>query len=194
MISYRSRSPETASRLQLFVNPMDKILFNIRKKSTLYRLVRRRVCKKSLSRRTRKPTLGVGESRPGCCGDTKKSHFFIHTGRTSRSPSTGLPSPATLIRDRGPCTAVYHPDSSTAYPCAPLDLPPIHTTTNIRKCGTGIIFSRSLDKNHFQEPKTTDDRRNLDTFLACAETDRNHSHSTLSFHHDFISFTLDDHD
>ena len=38
-----------------------------------------------------------------------------------------------------------HTDSSTAYPWTSPDSPPTHITTNIKKCGTGIIFVRSFE-------------------------------------------------
>ena len=38
----------------------------------------------------------------------------------------------------------HHTDSSTAYPYTLSDSPPTHTTNDTKKCGTGIIFDRSL--------------------------------------------------
>ena len=40
-------------------------------------------------------------------------------------------------------TIGYHRDSSTAYPYASTGVPPTHTTTKSKKCGTEIIFVRS---------------------------------------------------
>ena len=52
-----------------------------------------------------------------------------------------------------------HIDSSTAYPWILPDSPPTHISTNIKKCGTGIIFVRSFETIN---PKTSADECSRD--------------------------------
>ena len=56
----------------------------------------------------------------------------------------------------------HHAENSTAYPYTLLDFPRTHTTTKMKKCGTGIILKRSHQIEEFHTNRLHDNLREDD--------------------------------